>query len=113
MIKTRRAYKTQSVGTFFENDPTGLAGRIAFAQKLLAAWEKAVGAAWAAKAQPLRIEGETLIIGVNDPIWIQEISFMTRDICRRLMEHLPELNLTKIRCEYVAPGPKAQPPKRG
>lgn len=112
MIKKRRARKTQIAADFFGGDPTGLAGRIAFAERLLAAWEMTVGKTWSAKTQPLRIEGDTLIVGVADPIWIQEISFMARDICRRLSQNLPEISITKLRCEYVAPSPKAQPPKR-
>ena len=49
-------------------------------------WDDAVGAAVAAHARPIRLEGGVLLVEVDDPAWATHVRFLADDLCRRLEE---------------------------
>ncbi len=49
-------------------------------------WDDAVGAAVAANVRPIRLEGGTLLVEVDDPAWATQVRFLADDVRRRLHE---------------------------
>ncbi len=113
--RTRPLARTPRIVTDILDDRRcGVGQQVQSARRVLAAWQTAVGEQLASRTAPLRTEGQYLIIGVTDTIWIQEIEFLSRDILERLRDLLPDLGATRIRCEYVhpqPPPPEINPPR--
>lgn len=49
-------------------------------------WELAVGAALAAHVQPVKLDGTTLVVKVDDPAWATELKFLETTLKQRLLE---------------------------
>ena len=49
-------------------------------------WEEAVGAAVAAHVQPVKLDGEVLVVEVDDPAWATQIRFLEATLRERLRE---------------------------
>lgn len=49
-------------------------------------WEEAVGAAVAAHVQPVKLDGEVLVVEVDDPAWATQIRFLETTLRERLRE---------------------------
>jgi predicted nucleic acid-binding Zn ribbon protein len=49
-------------------------------------WDEAVGAPVAAHVQPLRLEGTTLVVEVDDPAWATQMRFLEATLRERLAE---------------------------
>lgn len=49
-------------------------------------WDEAVGAAVAAHVQPLRLDGATLVVEVDDPAWATQMRFLESTLRDRLAE---------------------------
>lgn len=49
-------------------------------------WEEAVGAAVAAHVQPLKLDGNTLTVEVDDPAWATQVKFLEATLRARLLE---------------------------
>jgi predicted nucleic acid-binding Zn ribbon protein len=49
-------------------------------------WEEAVGAAVAAHVQPVKLDGRTLVVEVDDPAWATQLRFLEATVRRRLAE---------------------------
>ena len=49
-------------------------------------WDDAVGAAVAAHVQPLRLDGSTLVVEVDDPAWATQMRFLESTLRARLAE---------------------------
>jgi predicted nucleic acid-binding Zn ribbon protein len=49
-------------------------------------WEEAVGAAVAAHVQPVKLDGTTLIVEVDDPAWATQLRFLEATLRDRLAE---------------------------
>jgi len=49
-------------------------------------WEDAVGAAVAAHVQPVKLDGTTLIVEVDDPAWATQLRFLEATLRERLLE---------------------------
>ncbi len=49
-------------------------------------WDEAVGAAVAAHVQPLRLDGATLVVEVDDPAWATQMRFLESTLRDRLTE---------------------------
>lgn len=60
-------------------------------------WEEAVGARVAAVATPESESAGTLVVGVSDPVWAQELDLMQTQILARLREMLGEAAPERIR----------------
>ncbi len=49
-------------------------------------WEEAVGAAVAAHVQPVKLDGTTLVVEVDDPAWATQLRFLEGTMRTRLAE---------------------------
>lgn len=49
-------------------------------------WEEAVGAAVAAHVQPVKLDGTTLVVKVDDPAWATQLKFLESTLKQRLLE---------------------------
>ena len=50
------------------------------------AWNEVVGEQVANRAQPLKLDGKKLIVGVTSSAWLQELTLLRRDLSGRLNE---------------------------
>jgi len=83
-------------------DQAGLAKRVGQATAL-EAWPRVVGAAVAAAARPLSVTADgTLLVEVRSSAWMNELSFMERDLLEALNRENPSAPLTRIRWQ-IAP----------
>lgn len=53
---------------------------------LFGRWEEAVGAAVAAHVQPVKLDGTTLVVKVDDPAWATQLRFLEGTLRQRLAE---------------------------
>ena len=49
-------------------------------------WEEAVGDAVAAHVQPVKLDGSTLVVQVDDPAWATQLKFLEATLKQRLAE---------------------------
>jgi predicted nucleic acid-binding Zn ribbon protein len=49
-------------------------------------WDEAVGAAVAAHVQPVKLDGTTLVVEVDDPAWATQMRFLEGTLRTRLAE---------------------------
>jgi len=49
-------------------------------------WEQDVGAAVAAHVQPVKLDGTTLVVMVDDPAWATQLKFLEGTLKQRLLE---------------------------
>ena len=49
-------------------------------------WEEVVGEAVAAHVQPVKLDGTTLVVRVDDPAWATQLRFLEETLRRRLLE---------------------------
>lgn len=49
-------------------------------------WEEAVGPAVAAHVQPVKLDGTTLVVEVDDPAWATQLKFLEGTMRARLAE---------------------------
>ena len=83
-------------------DQQGLAKRVGQATAL-EAWPEVVGPAVAAAARPLSVTADgTLIVAVKSAAWMNELSFMERDLLEALNRANPAAPLSRIRWQ-IAP----------
>jgi predicted nucleic acid-binding Zn ribbon protein len=49
-------------------------------------WEEAVGNALAAHVQPVKLDGTTLVVQVDEPAWATQLKFLEATLKKRLLE---------------------------
>ena len=49
-------------------------------------WDEAVGEALAAHVQPVKLDGTTLVVQVDDPAWATQLKFLEGTLKQRLAE---------------------------
>lgn len=49
-------------------------------------WELAVGAPLALHVQPVKLDGTTLVVKVDDPAWATQLKFLEATLKQRLLE---------------------------
>ncbi len=78
------------------------------------AWGEIVGADTARAAQPVAIEGDTLVVLTNSSVWSHQLSFLSLEIIRSLRSLPAGRGLARIRFRVGARkvGPKAAPVKK-
>ena len=59
-------------------------------------WDSIVGTRLAGHAQPLRWNGATLVVGVNDLSWLQELRMMESEIIEKIRQQMPDLKIAGI-----------------
>ncbi len=63
---------------------------------LFKSWEQIAGSDIAAHSHIQELEGNTLIISVDHPGWMQMIDLYKRSILRKIHVEYPELNIQRI-----------------
>ena len=64
----------------------GSAAPVAAIGGVFGKWDEAVGDAVAAHVQPLKLDGTTLVVEVDDPAWATQIRFLEATLRGRLAE---------------------------
>lgn len=62
-------------------------------------WPRIVGEAIARRSMPVRARGATLIVEVQNNVWMNEIQFHRREIVRKIRKEFPRLKIEDIRLE--------------
>ncbi|MFQ5691607.1 MAG: DUF721 domain-containing protein, partial [Nitrospinota bacterium] len=65
-------------------------------QDVLRHWERAVGPAVARMAEPVEVKGRTLYVEVRDPVWLQQLVFLSDSIRRALNDAVGRDDLDRI-----------------
>ncbi len=65
--------------------------------KLREQWPRIVGEAIARRSRPRTVRGTTLIIDVENNVWMNEIRFHQSEIIRKIREEIPKLKIEDIR----------------
>ncbi len=60
-------------------------------------WDRLVGKAVAGQAVPLRWSKNTLVVGVNDSCWLQDLRMREGEILERIRKGQPDLQIDRIR----------------
>ena len=74
----------------------GLEGRLDEG-RLREQWPLIVGAAIAGRSRPLTVRGATLIVEVENNVWMNEIQFHRSEIVRKIRAEFPSLKIEDIR----------------
>lgn len=64
--------------------------------RLLLLWPEMVGKAAAERARAIRVQGNSLTVHVDDPLWLQELLFLKADLIARYRKAVPQLPLQDI-----------------
>ena len=80
------------------------AGRSSMADKfrrygLWNRWPELVGSEVASHSQPARWQGNTLVVRVEHPAWIQELTYLKPQMIESIKEKLPKTPIKEIRFE--------------
>ena len=60
-------------------------------------WPRIVGEAIAKRSRPRTVRGRTLIIDVENNVWMNEIRFHRDEIIRKIRREIPKLEIEDIR----------------
>jgi len=74
----------------------GLEGRLEEG-RLREEWPRIVGEAIAERSRPRTVRGSTLVIGVVNNVWMNEIQFHRSEIVRKIRREFPSLEIEDIR----------------
>jgi hypothetical protein len=100
--KTRRRKELEAkpnklgdlLGTYFGRDSEAL--RRLEEHRALQAWEGYVGAAACRVSKALRVRQGTLLVRVQDPLWMQQLSLLKRELIKRYRSDFPRLGIRDI-----------------
>ncbi len=67
--------------------------------RIFAIWEDVVGERIAKHAQPLRVMDLTLVVGVDHPVWMQELQMLKPELLRKIHTHVTPKLIRDIRLE--------------
>lgn len=56
-----------------------------------------VGKAIAAKARPTHYQGECLVVEVDHPAWMQELSLLKQQLLKKISREYPKIKVREIR----------------
>jgi predicted nucleic acid-binding Zn ribbon protein len=70
---------------------------------LFGRWEQAVGAAVAAHVQPIKLDGTTLVVMVDDPAWATQLKFLEGTLRERLLE-VAGARIERLEVRVARPG---------
>ena len=100
--RTRRRRQVESapqplgnlVEAFFQSD--GDAMRRIEESKAIQAWEALVGPTGARFSKAIKTRGDTLIVKVADPLWMQQLMLLKRQLLKKYRALMPKLGLKDI-----------------
>ncbi len=81
--------------------------------RVVEAWARSVGEKVARHAEPLRLEGDELVVAVEDAVWRQELSLLAPDLVARLNGELGRPLVRRLRLTNGTSRPAIAPPQIG
>ena len=78
------------------------------------AWDEVVGPAVSRNAQPVHLDARRLVVAVKNNTWMQELSLLRTDLCRRLNEWMGReviLEIFLVVGRIERPSGEEQPPR--
>ena len=81
--------------------------------RIVGQWEKAVGAGIARHAQPQTVQGKKLVLVVDSPAWMQQLSLLKPELIEKMNKALGREAITSITLklgEVVSPSKKTTEP---
>ncbi len=84
----------QVLQDYFKSEPDAL--RKIDEQRALMAWPQFVGESVGRVSRALRFQAGTLVIGVTDPLWLQQLLFLKHDLLERYQREFPSLKIKDI-----------------
>lgn len=79
---------------FFQKDADAM--RRIEENRAISAWAVCVGESAAQVSEALRLRNHTLIVYVQDPLWMQQLSLLKREILKKYRESFPRLQIRDI-----------------
>ncbi len=76
VVRSLRGPESTRVGAVPSHAIGGVFGR----------WDEMVGPAVAAHVQPVKLDGDRLVVEVDDPAWATQLKFLEADLRERLLE---------------------------
>ncbi len=77
------------------------------------AWVRTVGDRVARHAEPLRLEGNELVVAVDDAVWRQELALLAPEIVARLNAEIGHALVRRLRLVSGSPAPASPPVPTG
>jgi len=68
---------------------------------LFRSWGEAAGTDIASHSEVIDIKGDTVLVGVDHPGWMQMIHFKEKNILRYLKKQFPELGICKLHVKLI------------
>jgi predicted nucleic acid-binding Zn ribbon protein len=65
--------------------------------EVLSNWESIAGAQIAERSKPLKIQGHQLIVEVDHPTWIQELTMLKSHLLSKIAQSYPQSRIKNIR----------------
>lgn len=82
------------LGNYFQSDPS-MMRQLEEARALLA-WPKYIGTAASLNAVAHRFKGSTIVILVNDPLWMQQLILLKNDLLKKFQKDFPRLKIRDL-----------------
>jgi len=90
----RPTHFKQALNNYFGDNPE--ARRKIDESSALASWDRVVGPTVARVSKALRFQGNTLVVGVTDPLWLQQLLFLKQELIHIYQREFPSLKLRDI-----------------
>lgn len=75
-------------------------------------WEEIVGPGIAAHARPVKLDGTTLVVDVDEPGWATQLRYLQGDLIERLVAH-GTAQVERLELRVAGPaGRRRSPPRR-
>jgi hypothetical protein len=91
----------------------GMPASVAGVEVVFERWPEVVGEAMAARTRPLTIDGETLVVGCDEPALATHVRFLEPQLITRLRELAGERRVTRVEVRVERTGGRRRPPYRG
>jgi len=75
-------------------------------------WPDVVGLAMSARTRPLRIDGETLVVGCDEPAIATHVRYLQSELVERLGQLSGDRRITRIDPRVTTPIRGPRPPRR-
>jgi hypothetical protein len=91
----------------------GSPASVAGLETIFERWSEVVGDAMAARTRPVHIDGDTLVVGCDEPAIATHVRFLQAELIERLSQLSGERRLTRIDVRVDARTRRARPPRPG
>lgn len=85
---------------------------VAGVEVLFERWDEVVGAAMAARTQPVRIDGEVLVVSCDEPAIATHVRYLQSELIERLAQLSGERRVARIEVRVAQTKRGPRPPRR-